>query len=55
MGKLEKDSDLLIDQLRAIDNARLIKGPLAQCDLSFMVVVQKAILDVIDWRIVDIS
>lgn len=27
-GKLEKDSDLLIDQLRAIDNKRLMQGPL---------------------------
>lgn len=27
-GKLRKDSDLLVDQLRAIDNQRLIKGPL---------------------------
>lgn len=27
-GKLEKDSDLLIDQIRAIDNNRLIGSPL---------------------------
>src|SRR5512133_1088835 len=27
-GSLEKDSDLLVDQLRAIDNQRLIDGPL---------------------------
>lgn len=26
--KLKKDSDLLIDQLRAIDNLRLVNGPL---------------------------
>ena len=26
--RLERDSDLLIDQIRAIDNQRLIKGPL---------------------------
>ena len=31
-NKLEKDSDLLIDQLRAIDNTRLLIGPLMQCD-----------------------
>ena len=30
--KLEKDSDLLIDQLRAIDNARLLMGPLMRCN-----------------------
>ncbi len=49
--KLEKESDVLIDQIRAIDNTRLIKGPLAQCDLLFMKKVQRAILDVIDCRI----
>ena len=27
-GGLDKDSDLLVDQLRAIDNKRLIEGPL---------------------------
>ena len=30
--KLEKDSDLLIDQLRAIDNRRLLLGPLMRCN-----------------------
>lgn len=49
-GKLEKDSDVLIDQLRSIDNVRLIKGPLLQCDLHFMLKVQRAILDVIDYQ-----
>ena len=29
-GKLRKDSDLLLDQLRAIDNQRLIDGPLTR-------------------------
>jgi mRNA interferase MazF len=27
-GKLPRDSDLLMDQMRAIDNRRLIRGPL---------------------------
>ena len=31
-GLLEKDSDLLIDQIRAIDNQRLVKGPLLLLD-----------------------
>ena len=35
-GKLEKESDLLIDQMRAIDNGRLIQGPLYQCDALLM-------------------
>lgn len=30
--KLEKDSDLLIDQLRAIDNTCLLTGPLMRCE-----------------------
>src|ERR1700730_12233500 len=28
---LKKDSDLMIDQIRAIDNKRLVKGPLCRC------------------------
>ena len=31
-GKLEKDPDLLMDQMRAIDNKWLIQGPLLKCD-----------------------
>ena len=31
-GRMEQDSDLLVDQLRAIDNKRLIDGPLARLD-----------------------
>lgn len=30
--KLEKDSDLILDQVRAIDNKRLVSGPLARLD-----------------------
>lgn len=53
IGDLEKDSDLLIDQIRSIDNKRLIKGPLAQCDKNFMQEVQKALLEVIDYSLDD--
>jgi len=35
-GKLNKTSDLLIDQLRAIDNRRLTEGPLLECTDGFM-------------------
>jgi mRNA interferase MazF len=48
-GKLEKASDLLMDQLRAIDNRRLIQGPLQRCSVDFMRQVQTAILDLIDY------
>ena len=44
--QLEKDSDLLIDQIRAIDNKRLIKGPLMRCGEGFMEDVYDAIKDV---------
>ena len=55
MDRLEKDSDLLIDQIRAIDNKRLIKGPLTKCDINFMRKVQRAIFDVMDCRIEDVD
>lgn len=47
-GSLPQDSDLLIDQLRAIDNRRLIKGPLALIDPSMMVQVDDALQEVLD-------
>ena len=47
-GRLKKDSDLLLDQLRAIDNARLIEGPLLQCSADFMMQVDAALCEVLD-------
>ena len=47
-GKLKQDSDLLMDQLRAIDNRRLIEGPLARCDRQLMARVNDAIRDVLE-------
>ena len=47
LSQLEKDSDLLIDQIRSIDNKRLVKGPLAQCSRQLMVEVQDAIREVL--------
>lgn len=46
-NKLEKDSDLLIDQIRAIDNRRLIDGPLATLNTQQLAHVYKAVSDVI--------
>lgn len=43
---LEKDSDLLMDQIRAIDNTRLIKGPLSHCTQNFMDQVYIALQEV---------
>ena len=45
---LDKDSDLLLDQLRAIDNQRLIQGPLTQCPPEFMGRVDEALREVLD-------
>ena len=46
-GKLNKDSDLLMDQLRAIDNKRLIEGPLLLLDETAMNRVYSAVVEVI--------
>ena len=47
-GKLIQDSDVLIDQLRAIDNRRLTEGPLMQCSEQLMARVHMAIRDVME-------
>ena len=41
--KLDCDSDLLIDQIRTIDNRRLTQGPLCRMDPSFMGLVYAAV------------
>lgn len=51
--QLEKDSDLLIDQIRSIDNKRLKKGPLTKCSSEFMKTVYKAILEVLGYGVKD--
>lgn len=45
-GKLNKNSDLLIDQLRAIDNKRLVEGPLLLLDKMAMRQVYSAVVEV---------
>ena len=47
-GGLDKDSELLLDQLRAIDNKRLIQGPLLQCPPEFMGRVDESLREVLD-------
>ena len=47
-ARLKHDSDLLIDQLRAIDNRRLTSGPLGVCSPALMRKVQAAIVEVLD-------
>ena len=47
-GDLQRDSDALIDQLRAIDNRRLVRGPLARVGRRLMTRVEEALLEVLD-------
>jgi mRNA interferase MazF len=46
-GRLPRDSDLLMDQLRAIDNRRLVRGPLLRLPASAMKRVGRALLELI--------
>jgi len=46
-GRLDKDSDLLVDQLRAIDNRRLVEGPLVRLDDGAMELVYRAVGEVL--------
>jgi len=48
IGRLKRRSDLLVDQLRAIDNRRLIDGPLARLSPPLVTLVDRAIRDVLD-------
>jgi len=46
--KLKHDYDLLVDQMRAIDNTRIIQGPLARVAPALMEKIEEAILTVLD-------
>jgi len=46
-GKLKHSSDLLIDQLRAIDNRRLMQAPLLKCSDAFMLQVDQCMQEVL--------
>jgi mRNA interferase MazF len=45
---LRRDSDLLIDQIRAIDNRRVVRGPLSRLDEATMKRVASALREVLD-------
>lgn len=49
---LDKDSDLLVDQLRAIDNKRLVDGPLVRLDEETLTQVYLAVADVLGLELV---
>lgn len=46
--RVRQDSDLLIDQLRALDNRRLVQGPLARLNDRLMRDVGDAVREVLD-------
>ena len=46
-GKLSKDSDLLMDQLRAIDNRPLVRGPLHRLPAATVKRVALALLELV--------
>ena len=45
-NKLKKNSDLLIDQIRAIDNKRLAEGPLTKLEEELMDKIYQAVFEV---------
>jgi mRNA interferase MazF len=47
-SRLKKDSDALIDQVRAIDNRRLVQGPLARLLPTQLDAVDVALLEVLE-------
>jgi mRNA interferase MazF len=47
-GRLRKDSDALIDQVRAVDNRRLVQGPLSRLPPQQLDVIAHALLEVLD-------
>ncbi len=47
-GTLKKDSDALIDQVRAIDNRRLVRGPVARLQPQQLDVIAHALLEVLE-------
>jgi mRNA interferase MazF len=47
-GRMRRDSDLLIDQLRAIDNRRLVQGPIAHLASALMAKVAEAVGEILN-------
>lgn len=47
-GRLRHSSDVLLDQRRAIDNRRLVQGPLTRLPESLMQQVAEAIREVLE-------
>jgi mRNA interferase MazF len=54
-ARLSRDSDLLMDQLRAIDNRRLVRGPMARLSRAVMARVDEALMEILDLESADDS
>ena len=50
-GKLREESDVIIDQLRAIDHRRLVRGPLARLPEALLAHVEHAVAEALQLRI----
>ena len=46
--RLRQDSDLLVDQIHAIDDRRLVQGPLTRLSAALMARTEQAIHEVLD-------
>ena len=46
-GRLAQHSDLLVDQLRAIDNRRLVRGPLLRLPAPMLKHILKALMELL--------
>jgi mRNA interferase MazF len=47
--RLQKNSDVMIDQIRAIDNKRLIEGPLLKCTNEFLLQIKNALTEILNF------
>jgi|SRR6516164_5620605 mRNA interferase MazF len=45
--RLLRDSDLMLDQMRAVDNTRLVKGPLAALAKPMLVQVLRGVIELL--------
>jgi mRNA interferase MazF len=50
-GKLPRDSDLLMDQLRAIDNRRLVKGPILKLPAPALKEILRALVELLGMQL----
>ena len=47
--ELQKNSDVMIDQIRTIDNTRLVQGPLFKCNNEFLLKIKYALAEILNF------